>query len=274
MHAADVPDAFHMLSDFLGADEHYLASSQAYGDLGLKGLNDALDLFLERPELGFVWMAFDEKGVAGICVVCYAISTSMGSVVAKLDDVSVKPDRRGKGIGTELLLQLKEQLRKEAVTRIDVAVHLENPQAKSFYEKTRLRRAERRAPLLFDITLCSACGLNRALESTTPQASGLAYYLAGLRSPRNTSQTPPSHLTPAANQNSHSARDSRAQEATAPRNSTGHFKTFSILVIAPIVPPSRTKTASRLNANLIARFKACGNSPSSTVRNAGAACSN
>lgn len=135
MGAADVRDAFHMLSDFLGADEHYLASSQAYGDLGLKGLNNALDLFLERPELGFVWMAYDDQGVAGICVVCYAISTSMGSVVAKLDDVSVKADRRGAGVGTELLNQLKEQLRREAVTRIDVAVHLENPQARRFYEK-------------------------------------------------------------------------------------------------------------------------------------------
>ncbi|HEX6283487.1 MAG TPA: GNAT family N-acetyltransferase [Pyrinomonadaceae bacterium] len=136
MGAADVRDAFHMLSDFLREDEHYLASSEAYGDLGMKGLNDALDLFLERPELGFVWIAYDEKGVAGICVVCYAISTSMGSVVAKLDDVSVKADRRGAGVGGEMLNQLKDQLRKEAVTRIDVAVHLENPQAKRFYEKT------------------------------------------------------------------------------------------------------------------------------------------
>ena len=136
MGAADVRDAFEMLTEFLSADEHYLASSQAYGDLGLQGLNNALDLFLERPELGFVWMAFDERGAAGICVVCYAISTSMGAVVAKLDDVSVKTDRRGKGIGTELIEQLKEQLRKEAVTRIDVAVHMENPQARSFYERT------------------------------------------------------------------------------------------------------------------------------------------
>ena len=135
MGAADVSDAFRMLSDFLSADEHYLASSQAYGDLGLKGLNNALDLFLEHPELGFVWMAYDDRGVAGICVVCYAISTSMGAVVAKLDDVSVKSDRRGAGIGTALLDQLKDQLRKEAVTRIDVAVHLENPEAKRFYEK-------------------------------------------------------------------------------------------------------------------------------------------
>ena len=135
MRAADVQAAFQMLSEFLNEDEHYLASSQAYGDLGLKGLNDALDLFLERPELGFVWMAFDEKGAAGICVVCYAISTSMGAIVAKLDDVSVRKDRRGQGVGTQLLEQLKEQLRKETVTRIDVAVHLQNPEARRFYEK-------------------------------------------------------------------------------------------------------------------------------------------
>ena len=135
MRAADVSDAFEMLTTFLSEDEHYLASSQAYGDIGVRGLNDALDLFLERPELGFVWMAFDEQGAAGICVVCYAISTSMGSVVVKLDDVSVKKDRRGKGVGTYLLDQLKEQLRKESVTRIDVAVHKDNPEARRFYEK-------------------------------------------------------------------------------------------------------------------------------------------
>jgi len=135
MTAADVTDAFEMLHAFLGEDEHYLASSKAYGDRGFQGLNDALDLFLERPELGFVWLAHDDDGVAGICVVCYAISTSMGAVVVKLDDVSVKEDRRGTGVGTALLEQLKEQLRKEAVTRIDVGVHLENPEARRFYER-------------------------------------------------------------------------------------------------------------------------------------------
>ena len=134
MTAPDVSDAFEMLTAFLNEDEHYLASSAAYGDRGMQGLNDALDLFLEQPELGFVWMAFDEDGLAGICVVCYGISTSMGAVVAKLDDVSVKPDRRGKGIGTALLEQLKEQLRKESLARIDVAVHVDNPEARRFYE--------------------------------------------------------------------------------------------------------------------------------------------
>src|SRR6266545_2202107 len=136
MTAADVADGFEMLRVFLREDEHYLASSKAYGDRGFQGLNDALDLFLEQPELGFVWIAYDDRGVSAVCVVCYAISTSMGSVVAKLDDVSVKDDRRGKGVGTELIECLKEQLRKESVTRIDVAVHLENPEARRFYEKS------------------------------------------------------------------------------------------------------------------------------------------
>ncbi len=135
MNAAEVPDAFKLLSAFLTADEHYRASSKAYGDRGFQGLNDALDLFLECPDLGFVWLAYDELGVAGICVICYAISTSMGSLVAKLDDVSVREDRRGKGIGTAMLEQLKEQLRKESLTRIDVAVHIENPEGRKFYER-------------------------------------------------------------------------------------------------------------------------------------------
>src|SRR6267143_5928617 len=134
MTAADVTDAFEMLRVFLREDEPYLASSKAYGDRGFQGLNDALDLFLEQPELGFVWMAYDDTGAAGVCVICYAISTSMGAVVAKLDDVSVKADRRGQGVGTALLEQLKEQLRRESVTRIDVAVHVENPEARRFYE--------------------------------------------------------------------------------------------------------------------------------------------
>lgn len=135
MSAPDVTDAFSMLSDFLGGDEHYLASSQAYGDRGIQGLNDALYLFLEHPDLGFVWMAYDDEEVVGVCVVCYAVSTSMGSLVAKLDDVSVKSARRGQGIGTDLLVQLKNQLRKESVSRIDVGVHMKNPEARRFYEK-------------------------------------------------------------------------------------------------------------------------------------------
>ena len=135
MTADTASDAFAMLSEFLGGDKHYLASSRAYGDLGVEGPERALQMFLAQPELGFVWMAFDDRGAAGMCVICYAISTSLGALVAKLDDVSVKPDRRGQGIGTALMQQLKEQLWQESIGRIDVAVHIDNPEARRFYER-------------------------------------------------------------------------------------------------------------------------------------------
>ncbi len=101
MTARQSADAQALLQTFLREDEHYLDSSAAYGDAGPKALSRAIALFLRRPELGFVWLAYADGKPAGCCVVCYAVSTSMGKVVGKLDDVFVAAGYRGKGVGTE-----------------------------------------------------------------------------------------------------------------------------------------------------------------------------
>ena len=92
-----------LLAGFLGADPHYLASATSYGDGGTAALDRALDLFLARPEIGFVWLALVDDGgrqrVAGGCVCCFAISTARGTLVAKLDDVTVAPDWQRRGVG-------------------------------------------------------------------------------------------------------------------------------------------------------------------------------
>jgi hypothetical protein len=95
MTAATRPGAARLLAQFLGADEHYRASASVYGDGGPQALEHALDLFVARPELGFVWVVDVDGEVAGACVVCHAISTSRGGLVAKLDDVTI--DRRYQG---------------------------------------------------------------------------------------------------------------------------------------------------------------------------------
>jgi len=124
-----------MLLSFLAEDEHYLDSSAAYGAGGEVALETALDLFLKRPELGFVWLAYEGKEPVAACVVCFAISTSLGSVVAKLDDVVVASGKRGHGIGTAHLAGLKEELRRNGVGRIDTSVHVQNSAARRFYER-------------------------------------------------------------------------------------------------------------------------------------------
>jgi GNAT superfamily N-acetyltransferase len=94
-----------------------------------------MDLFIERPDLGFVWMSRRGTQVVGCCVVCFAISTSRGTLVAKLDDVNVRPGLERQGIGSAMLDSLKDELRRVGVTRIDTATHFDNPDARRFYER-------------------------------------------------------------------------------------------------------------------------------------------
>jgi GNAT superfamily N-acetyltransferase len=82
-----------------------------------------------------VWLAYEDNEPVGVCVVCFAISTSIGAVVAKLDDVYITSARQGQGIGSMHLTQLKEELRRLGVRRIDTSVHLQNGQARRFYER-------------------------------------------------------------------------------------------------------------------------------------------
>ena len=135
MTGAMKADARALLGAFLGDDAHYLASAAVYGDGGPAALDRALDLFLERPELGFVWLAWDEDVAVGACVVCRAISTSRGGIVAKLDDVTIKPGWQGRGVGGAMLEALAAHLRSEGASRIDSACHRDNAGAWRFYER-------------------------------------------------------------------------------------------------------------------------------------------
>jgi GNAT superfamily N-acetyltransferase len=119
----------------LREDQHYLASSVAYGDGGDPALESALKLFLEKPELGFVWLAYHDDMAVAVCVVSLAISTSAGALVAKLDDVYVAQSRQRAGVGTVMLARLKDELRNRDVRRIDTSVHSGNDAARRFYEK-------------------------------------------------------------------------------------------------------------------------------------------
>ncbi len=143
MTAATKPCAAALLGEFLRGDGHYVASSAAYGDGGADALARALDLFLAWPEQGFVWLAFAEGGeppaAVGACVVCFAISTSRGTLVAKLDDVTIAADWQNRAVGSTMLAALAARLRADGITRIDCACHRDNAGAWRFYERLGFR---------------------------------------------------------------------------------------------------------------------------------------
>jgi GNAT superfamily N-acetyltransferase len=135
MTAADREAAGRLLKAFFAEDEFYLESSGAYGDAGAAPIGKALDMFIARPELGFVWLAFRGDEAVGMCVICYAISTSLGAVVGKLDDVFIADGARGQGVGSAMLKALGAELKAAKVLRIDSAVHVRNTQAARFYAR-------------------------------------------------------------------------------------------------------------------------------------------
>jgi GNAT superfamily N-acetyltransferase len=135
MTAAEVPAAARLLEAFFAQDEFYRDSSGAYGDAGVPPIGRALDKFLQQPELGFVWLAFDGSRPVGICVICHAISTSLGEVVGELDDVFIADGARGKGAGSAMLRALAAELKRTGVLRIDTAVHKRNAEAARFYAR-------------------------------------------------------------------------------------------------------------------------------------------
>jgi len=139
MDAELKPQVEALLGDFLGADEHYLASSKAYGDCGDEGMASALNLFMDRPELGFVWVGLEDGSAVAVCIVCFGISTSRGSIVARLDDVFVTEAARGRGVGTTLLSSLVSELRTIGLGRIDTSSHFSNDGAKRFYLRNGFR---------------------------------------------------------------------------------------------------------------------------------------
>ncbi len=142
MAGAELESAYTLLRAFLTSDEYYRDSADAYGDCGPQALEQALRLFLARPDLGFVWLVLDGQAVVGCCVVCYAISTAAGALVAKLDDVCVLGGREGQGIGSALIDSLKAELRSRGVRRIDTSCHLENRRARDFYVRLGFRSLE------------------------------------------------------------------------------------------------------------------------------------
>jgi GNAT superfamily N-acetyltransferase len=128
-------DAQALLNTFLREDDHYLETSGSYGDGGLPALKRALELFLRRKDLGFVWLGYADGQPAAVCVVSYAISTSIGALVAKLDDVYVVPQMQRRGVGTMMMKALIQELKRKRVGRIDTSVHRGNSAAEDYYRK-------------------------------------------------------------------------------------------------------------------------------------------
>jgi GNAT superfamily N-acetyltransferase len=90
-------------------------------------------LFGERPAAE-VLLAFEEESPAGFAVYFYNFSTWLGRPGLYLEDLFVKPEKRGKGYGRALLVELAKIARDRGCGRMEWAVLNWNEPAIKFYQ--------------------------------------------------------------------------------------------------------------------------------------------
>jgi GNAT superfamily N-acetyltransferase len=89
-------------------------------------------LFGERP-VAEVLLAFEEESPVGFAVYFYNFSTWLGRPGLYLEDLFVKPEKRGKGYGRALLVELAKIARDRRCGRMEWAVLDWNESAIKFY---------------------------------------------------------------------------------------------------------------------------------------------
>jgi ribosomal protein S18 acetylase RimI-like enzyme len=99
-----------------------------------------------RAGSGFLVLALDGKPVVGYALVCVEEGPDdtfpVADRYAELYTLSVAPERRGEGIGTQLLDFVDRELARRSIVDLKVGVMVGNTDAQRFYERRGLRPGE------------------------------------------------------------------------------------------------------------------------------------
>ena len=105
-----------------------------------RALGEALSLFIERPDYGFLWLAYEDGAPVGCITATLGIDLTAGGIVATVRDLYVVPERRRRGIGSALLVTLHGRLAQLDVARID-ALGGSDPALRPFFLARSYRAA-------------------------------------------------------------------------------------------------------------------------------------
>lgn len=130
----DIPqlcDLLEMLFD-VESDFHPDRTKQAKG----------LEQILGNPEVGCILIFREGNDISGMVNLLYTVSTACGGRVAMLEDLIVKPDRRGMKIGSVLLDAAIDHARTSGCLRITLLTDSSNLGAIRLYQRFGFSRSE------------------------------------------------------------------------------------------------------------------------------------
>ena len=94
----------------------------------------ALGEILSNGSIGRIYVVREGATVIAMASLLYTVSTAEGGKAAWLEDVVVRPDRRGRGIGRMLLEYVAARAHAEGILRITLLTDVGNEPAHALYE--------------------------------------------------------------------------------------------------------------------------------------------
>ncbi|TCL71657.1 ribosomal protein S18 acetylase RimI-like enzyme [Hydrogenispora ethanolica] len=101
-----------------------------------------LQLMLARPEERCVMVAEHDGAVLGMCTAQLRVSTAEGGMVALIEDMVLREEWRGRGIGRTLLGAVESWALTHGAKRLELLADRENHPALAFYDRLRWRRTQ------------------------------------------------------------------------------------------------------------------------------------
>ena len=90
---------------------------------------------LDDPSRGRVFVAEADGELVGYSVLAFGYSLEHGGLDALVDELYVRPELRGDGLGTRLLEALAATCRALGITRLHLEVDRTNPRAQKLYAR-------------------------------------------------------------------------------------------------------------------------------------------
>ncbi len=131
---SDVPQLVELLN-LLFTQEADFTPNREKQERGLR-------LIIESAHVGIILAARDGDQVVGMVSLLFSISTAEGGPVCWLEDMVVRPDRRGGGLGSRLLQSAIDYARSHSISRITLLTDKLNAGAIRFYGRHGFTESE------------------------------------------------------------------------------------------------------------------------------------
>jgi GNAT superfamily N-acetyltransferase len=102
----------------------------------------ALRMIVSAPERGNIFVATIEDEVVGMVSLLFTISTAKGAPACWLEDMIIRREHRGTGIGTKLLEHAVAYAKSHGFTRITLLTDRTSDKSIHFYERHGFHRSE------------------------------------------------------------------------------------------------------------------------------------